>query len=230
MKRYIIYLGLLITLLSACEKAPVTPEKINDPLATTLLTPLKNEPCTTGTVISDTESTVTFTWKKSDFTDSYDVVIKNLESNAISTHNVAVPTAKINLPRNTPYSWHVVSKSAKSKETAKSEVWKFYNPGPSSLTYAPYPAEILSPLMNAIIPLTGKVSLSWSGSDADNDIKSYDVYFGINTTPPLLSANVLTGALNDLAVTTKKTYYWRVVTKDAKGNSSSTEVYQFSVD
>lgn len=230
MKSKLIHLVLIMVLLSACDKVPPTPEKVNDPVSATLLLPAKNEPCTTGLIISDTENTVTFTWNKSDFTDSYDLVLKNLESSTMTTLNVKTTTAKINLQRNAPYSWQIISKSAKSKETSKSEIWKFYNAGPTSVTYAPYPAEILTPVMNANInAATGKITLTWNGSDADNDIKSYDVYFGTSTTPVFL-ANVTTPTLTDVAIVAKKTYYWRVVTKDAKGNSSSSGIYQFNVE
>ncbi len=77
----------------------------------------------------------------------------------------------------------------------------------------------------------GKINLSWQGSDADNDITSYDVYLGTAAnTMALAKANVTDAFLNANIVVSGTVYYWKVVTKDAKGNTSDSGVFNFKVN
>ena len=173
-----------------------------------------------------------FKWNKSENTDSYELVLKNLESGTSTTHSAgAANQLVLTLSRNTPYSWHVISKLAASTTPAQSDTWRFYNAGPATSTYAPFPADALAPVMGANVSATaGKITLSWTGSDADNDIASYDVYLGTTNTPAILSSNVTASPLANVTVTANTTYYWKVVTKDSKGNTSDSGVYQFKVN
>jgi hypothetical protein len=135
------------------------------------------------------------------------------------------------LLRNTPYSWFVLSKSNSNAAPAKSEVWKFYNSGPVITSHAPYPAEITSPsFAQNVIAANGKINLTWVGSDADGDISDYDIHFGTETTPPLLLSKVKNMFLNDVTVAHGRVYYWKVLTKDSKGNTSESVVSQFKVN
>jgi hypothetical protein len=143
---------------------------------------------------------------------------------------VNVPNIEINLSRNTPYSWFVSSKSTKNTFIAKSESWKFYNSGPGLISYSPFPAEIISPKKNEVVqPISGNINLEWKGSDVDGDILNYDVYFGTSNSPLILSSKLTTNSLNNVAVKENTTYYWKVMTRDTKGNVSDSGLYQFSV-
>ena len=83
----------------------------------------------------------------------------------------------------------------------------------------------------SVTAVTGKISLSWVGEDADNDITAYDVYLGTAATNMLkIKEGVTTSVANDIAVSSGSTYYWKVNTKDSKGNTSSTEVHNFKVN
>src|SRR6185312_15385156 len=109
-----IILFVLIVVLQACggskHNAVIPP---SPPTKATLTAPTQNGVCVTGTVISSTQSSVTFTWNASDNTDSYDLVIKNLLTSASTTQNTAQTQATVTLSRGTPYSWYTVSKSTK---------------------------------------------------------------------------------------------------------------------
>ena len=229
--RYLLVLILLCTISWSCKKSS-SPEPVKNPAKSVLSFPAQNEACTTGTIISNTQSSIEFKWNKSENTDSYELVLKNLESGTITNHPAGANNQlTITLTRNTPYSWYIISKLAASTSPAQSETWKFYNAGPATSSYAPFPADALTPVMGANVTATGgKVTLSWTGSDADNDIASYDVYLGTTNTPAVLSANVKASPLADVAVNANTTYYWKVITKDAKGNTSDSGVYQFKVN
>ena len=220
----------IIVLLAGCTSDVFTPQSLL-PVKAALTFPAKDAICTTGTVLSATQSSITFTWNAAANTTSYEFTLKNLITAAIITQTTANTQLTITLLRNTPYSWYVTSKSTKINETAKSEVWKFYNSGPATVSYPPFPADIITPVLgqNLNAP-NGKINLTWAGNDVDNDIATYDVYFGETSTPILLQANIPTSFLNDVSVTSNKTYYWKVITKDSAGNRSSSILSQFKIN
>jgi hypothetical protein len=200
------------------------------PAQATLSFPEKDALCTSGTVISPTETTVILTWNASANTDSYDVVIKNLLTSTSTTQLSATNQKSLTLLRNTPYSWYVVSKSNSVTATAQSDTWKFYVAGLGSTNYSPFPATLISPAFGQTISGAKTANLVWNGNDVDNDIATYDVYFGTSTSPPLLQSNVANEFLNSITVAANTTYYWKIVTKDAQSNTSVSEIYQFKVN
>lgn len=209
---------------------PESPKPEIKPSAALLDLPLNNEVCTTGLIVSATESTISFSWKASENTESYDLFVKNLESGITSTISVNQSTASMTLKRNSPYLWYVTSKTTKSNSTAKSETWKFYNQGQGAKSYAPFPAEIIAPTMGESLSVTsGKIKLVWNGSDPDDDIVDFDIYFGISSSPLLLKSGVKESELQDVTIIQGTTYYWQVISKDGKGNTSESGIYQFKV-
>jgi len=212
----------------APEPNPPVPE-IPAPAKALLTAPAQNEACITGTDISASQSSVTFTWSAAANAESYDVVIKNLLTNTSSTHAATQTTLQIPLLKGTPYSWYVKAKTTKTTSTSQSDIWKFYNSGNAQTSYAPFPAEAINPAFGTNV-LAGKVTLKWTGSDVDDDIVSYAIYLGITSTPALLNGNVAVKELPDVTVSANTTYYWKVVTKDSAGNTSDSGVFQFKVD
>ncbi|RMZ49675.1 hypothetical protein EB822_11105 [Flavobacteriaceae bacterium PRS1] len=224
MKKVNIILTLLLIL--SCSKDEGNP----NPSATSLIFPDNNQECNQGIDVSGTNrSTVTFRWSASAKTDSYDVFLKNL--NTLSTISLSSLTTElaITIDKGTPYSWYVISKNMKVLETAQSETWKFYNAGDPIASYAPFPADLIAPAMASTLTGITSQNLSWSGSDIDNDIVSYDVYFDISNPPTALEGNTSSSNM-DVTVAAGNTYYWRVVTKDSQGNNSQSEIFEFRVE
>ena len=218
----------IILILTGCGGKKNNPQPA--PAAAVLTAPAQNEVCTSGTIISATESDVLFRWQSAANTSSYEIVVTNLLNSTTVNQSTAQPQISLNLLRNTPFSWYVISKSSSGGATAQSDTWKFYNSGPGLVTYAPYPAEITSPTFGQSIT-AATVNLSWKGSAVDNStIVNYDVYFGITSSPPLLKSNVADGFVNGVTVATKTTYYWKVITRDINGNTSDSGISQFSVN
>jgi len=221
---------LLTTIISGCGGGKNnTPQPPSPPAKAVLTAPAQNGICITGTVVSGTQSSVTFMCNAANNTDVYELVIKNLLTSTTSSQSTNKTQLAVTLLRNTPYSWYVKSISGQVSTTAQSDTWKFYNSGPGVAVYAPYPAEITAPIYGQIIN-AGTVSLTWTGSAVEGaKITGYDVYFGTTTTPALSKSNIIDSFVNNVAVTSGNTYYWRVVTKDENGNSSDSGLYQFSV-
>ncbi|WP_214072396.1 hypothetical protein [Mucilaginibacter sp. dw_454] len=223
--KHLLVLLLPLMVVCGCKKDNGTAP---NPGITVLSFPDQNSICTTGTIISDAESSITFKWAATQHTEFYEVHVKNLLTNTESSKNSDSNQLTVNLLRNTPYSWYIVSRSSKSLVSSKSDVWKFYNAGAGVESHVPFPADVIGPLYGNTVS-TGVTTLSWKGSDVDNDIVGYDVYLGTSATPPLFKSDVKTPYLNDVPVTAGNTYYWMIVTKDSQGNQSNSAIFQFSV-
>jgi hypothetical protein len=230
----LIYISIISLFLLACAGKGGDPEPevvIPAPAKATLSFPAKDAVCTTGTVLSASQNSVTFTWNTASNTDSYDLILKNLITGVSTTQTTTAVQLTITLATNTPYSWSITSKSTASPTATQSEIWKFYSAGTGITSYPPFPADITAPVLGQNLNATnGKINLTWTGNDVDNDITGYDIYFGETTSPALLQGNVTNSFLNDVSITANKTYYWKVVTKDAAGNSSSSVLSQFKIN
>jgi hypothetical protein len=214
--------------------APPTPPTptVNPPGAVTLSAPEKNKTCEPGAVISDTQREVSFSWAAAANAESYDMTITDLNTNTVTTvAGITGTSTKVNLNKGTPYSWKLTSKSTKTTQTGTSETWNFYLAGTGISNYAPFPATIVSPLPGATVTTkAGKVTLSWTGSDPENDKLSYTVSFDAvdgKQTPAAALTNI-TASTADVTVEAGKVYYWRIKTSDGS-NTSTTIVYQFKI-
>ena len=209
---------------------PIITPPAAPPAIVALEFPLENSECTEGSNITTTQSTITFNWLDSDHTDTYQLVLKNLETGVITNHNSNASQVDVAVLRGTPYSWYIISKNDDTTQTAQSATWKFYNAGEAISSYAPFSAELVSPIMGSALNATiTSTTLQWSGTDVDNDIVEYEVLFGTDN-PPTNSEGTLTASNITVTVSTGNTYYWRVITKDSQNNTSNSEIFQFKVN
>lgn len=205
------------------------PVPILNPEQALLVFPDNNSECTTGVEVSETESKITFDWQKAANTTSYKLIVKNLETNNTAEYAAVTDKFEVTISRGAPYSWYVVSNSNKTETTATSETWKFYVAGKGVENYVPFPAELTSPA-NAASLSTTSVTLEWTGSDVDYDIKEYDVYLDTTANPTTKVATVTNSKIENQVVVSGNTYYWKIVTKDEFGNASISKTFSFSVD
>lgn len=228
--RILIYILIGTILIAACGGKKQAP--IPEPSAVQLSIPINNEACVSSQTLSDTESKIKLSWAAAANAESYELSITDLLSKVEQKQSTITTEMELTLKRNTPYSWYVTSKSTKTVATAKSSVWKFYNPGPGATSYPPYPAEIVSPTMGqSVSPNAGKISFQWKGSDADNDLVNYDVYLGTSSSNvTVIKSQHTTTSLTDVSVNANTTYYWRVISRDGKGNTSDSGLYEFKTN
>lgn len=227
MKQYFLSL-LTLFLFSSCggnDDPPPTP------VAANLIFPLENSECTTGVSINETQSQVTFEWQASANTDSYTLSAINLDTNTPQTISTAATSASLSIGKGTPYSWSVTSLNSKSTQVVTSETWLFYNSG-FQTTYAPFPAQLVSPVSGFTVQksIANEVVLSWSGADVDNDIDNFEIFFS-EQNPPTTSVGNTTSTVTELAVSVESNiiYYWKVITTDLEGNASDSGVFEFKV-
>jgi hypothetical protein len=213
MKRCL-FLFLLMTI--ACKK-----EVIPDPEAALLIAPKNNDNCNTDVVVSDKQSQVNFVWQEAAHTDKYELVVRDILTNLDQKKLTTRLFSSMVLNRGKQYSWWINSKSEQTENTSQSKVWTFYLEGLPISSHFPFPAKLLSPENNAQISLdNGTYTLRWEVVDLDNDIKSYDVYLGVDPDDLNMAAEGLTTTSFSVDLTSDRYYYWKVTTKDLQGNIS----------
>jgi len=229
------YSVIILFLLMACGGESSTdgtppPLVVAAPSAATLVFPADNTECNEGVISStdETKSAVTFKWNESENTDSYEVNLRNINTNTSTKSNSTTNDATITIERGTPYEWFVVSKANGTNETASSVKAKFYNQGPGIENYAPFPAEAINPARGSTIASAASVNLQWTASDIDADIAGYTIFFGTETNPTTELGTTEESNL-DAPITSGTTYYWLVITTDSQSNSSTSEIFEFSV-
>ncbi len=226
MKRFFLCLGIL-GLVCSCGSDDPPPA----PVGANLVFPDQNSECTTGTSVNETLSQVTFSWQASANTDSYTLNAVNLDTNVPQTISTAATSASLSIAKGAPYSWSVTSRNTRSDQVASSETWLFYNAG-SQTTYAPFPAQLVSPVSGSTVQksLENEVVLMWQGADVENDITAYEVFFSTETNPTTPVGTTASGVMElNVGVTSGTVYYWKVVTTDSQGNSSDSGVFEFRV-
>jgi len=201
------------------------------PGTTTLSLPANNAACLQGTSASSTTASVSFAWRSSTNAASYQLVIKNLNTQASDTYTTKDTLYTASLAINAPYSWTITATNVSGK--TNSDSWKFYLSGAASSSFAPFAADLTSPMSGNTIASNGaasvQVTFQWTGSDPDNDIASYSLYLdNTNATTQVISSQTANTATQTL--TSGKTYYWKIVTTDKVGNTSVSVINSFRIN
>ena len=223
-----IILVFIIGIVISCSNEGSDPVPGIPPSSATPIFPDNNTECNEGTILSDNSSEVVFRWTVSANTDSYTLMIKNLDTDMTRSLNSNSNELAAPIQRGAPFSWSVISKSNSSSQTAESVVWKFYNAGLPKESHPPFPAEVIKPTSGSSIG-SGTITLEWESIDIDNDISSYEILLDTANPPILFAGNAATNSI-DVDVASGNIYYWKVITTDAVGNASDSEVFQFRVN
>jgi len=154
--------------------------------------------------------TPTFSWTAAAEAANYDVYYGTtspgtLQDNVTGT-SYTVPAA---LATSTVYYWKIVAKNAEGETTASGAPRSFTTtsvPAPGSFT--------LTGPTNGAADVSVTPTFSWSVASGAT---SYDIYYGL-TSPGMLQDNVTGTSYNvPPALYYNKTYYWKVVAKNAGG-------------
>ena len=137
------------------------------------------------------------------------------------------------LEGDTWYYWRVAAKDDKGGKSF-SEVWKFKTKSLRVINHPPNVPSNPKP-RNGDVNIPLNVKLSWDSEDMDGDMVYYDVYFSdlIGKVDSMsLETKIASGISNNFIIVDplaeNKTYYWRVVAKDDKGNSSIGPIWRFT--
>ena len=232
MKFHSAYSAIVVLLLASCDPdldIALDLDSGIQPSAVELIFPEDVSECTTGISLSDTESEVVFEWAPALVGDGYILTLIDLESSDVQTFETGDVTLPVILQKSTPYRWLVTTTLTGSRKFADSEEFVFFNAGPGSESYIPFPARNIAPGNGQVFPSgQARVTLIWEASDLDGDIREYDVFFGAENPPTLLREGVTESELQDVPVSAG-TYFWQIITRDQAGNESNSAVFEFTV-
>ncbi len=231
MKKLKIAFIFVVLLIVGCEAdTELTQAILPPPSKVELLFPEENEECTEGIIISETESEVVFDWSEAEMTDGYVISLTNLANGQEQVFESDSSSLPIQMLRGTPYRWRVDTFLESTQEVTQSDEESFYNAGPGVQSFIPFPATPIFPKDGEVLDSNETIiTLQWEASDLDNDITEYDIYFGTESNPPLLTSGVQTNSLANIDVEAGETHYWRILTRDAQGNESNSQIISFFV-
>lgn len=225
--RVVSFLLLSLCLLNSCSKdrSPAIPRQV------TLLYPENNSACITGVPITEQTNAVSFLWKPSKPATEYKIRVYEIGVGLFDSTTTAVPEVGFELDKGKAYSWQVTAYNALGESSPVSESWQFYNAG-AQRTYPPFPAVIQAPGSGASVyrDANGRITLSWSAADADNDLFEFEVSIG--TSPESMNISDVVPAQQtdlNLVLNSGTRYFWEVLCRDAQGNTSRSGVYDFKV-
>jgi hypothetical protein len=127
------------------------------------------------------------------------------------------------LAENTTYYWRVVVHDVEGFATA-GPLWTFTTRllnQPPAAPYHPTPAN------NATL-VAPDITLRWVGFDAEGDPLTYDVYFGTETVPPLVSSGQSEVTYHPGTLAHATLYRWQVVARDNHNHETRGPLWSFS--
>jgi hypothetical protein len=229
--KHILSFSVVLSLLTGCNTDEV-PAAL--PSEVSLISPLENQTCEEGINSEEDRSRIFFEWEPALNAQSYDLVVKDLETgvNFITYEEIYDTKKELELVHNRAYSWYVISKHSGSDETGVSPTWNFFFVGEPKENYAPFPASIIYPEFGESVDSSdGTVDLKWEASDPDGDNLMYTVYLDEVDGMQEPSENLSNFEDTDLSIQleTGKTYFWRVKSTDGSSSSYS-QIYKFTVN
>jgi nitroreductase len=75
--------------------------------------------------------------------------------------------------------------------------------------------------------ISTNVELSWTSSDPEGDIVTYDIYFGATSPPPRIVSNHPESTYNPGQLANLTTYYWQIIAFDEHGASTAGPIWSF---
>ena len=222
---YILVIGLIA---SSCGGGGGDEKTTNStPTVPTLVYPTDNLLCI--------DNSVEFKWNASTDADgetiTYQLQVATDSDFTSIAHTLTTTslTQTVALDEGVAYYFRVKATDTNSASSEYSSVNQFYTEGVGVTNYLPFTPTLVSPAISAVVQ-TSSVTLSWTASDVDNDVLTYDVYFGEVTPPTEQVATSQSATTLDVSLDSSKTYYWNVVVKDSNGGEAIGQVWKFTTD
>jgi hypothetical protein len=228
MKPALINISLVIAFLSiglfaSCgdDASPIAPEN-SPPRVPHLLEPADS---------SDyTREYLTVSWECSDPDGdevTYNVQLKENDDFVVYAGQTLLKTLDtgFGLLRNTMYTWRVVATDG--LENSESDWWTFFTP--DQFNEPPYEPADPSPADGAIDVQITSVHLTWSAGDPDqDDVLTYDVYFGTGGDPELVATGLTETSYALPALEYDTAYFWSVISTDSRNESAASPLWTFT--
>ncbi len=215
-KKYIFLL--LIVGLGSCggsDSSDPAPDEPNFPGKAQGTLPANGEPCSEFEEVpgDPSKASIFFKWTSAEFTRDYELKVFEGQNEVLREIFTSLETSIV-LDKGKSYSWSVTTKNDEGETS--SDTFSFTTPGEPVGNYAPYAAEITISFNIA----TSQMSLSWLGSDEDGDSLTYDVSIWQDGELLVTFNDLLSGAVDNVAVVQQSQYDIEVTSKDGFGNFS----------
>jgi hypothetical protein len=122
----------------------------------------------------------------------------------------------------TTYYWKIVAEDS-FNEVATGPIWSFTTRG----NIAPYTPSDPDP-SNGATDVSAFADLSWEGGDPDGDPVTYDVYFGTDGDPPLVSNGQSSETYDPGQLELTTTYFWKIVSEDNFDEQTTGPLWSFT--
>ena len=129
----------------------------------------------------------------------------------------------VNLETGKTYYWKIVAKDDKGG-ISESSIWNFKIKTPNRAPVISKDGVIKSDYSTS----RTSVKLEWESEDPDGDELSYDIYFGLDSNPPLIMSGYREKRYEVKNLETGKTYYWKIVANDNNGGIIESPVWKFT--
>lgn len=182
----------------------------------TLVSPRNNQECF-GTDLPNGKIRVAFDWEDVTGVSSYSLEYEDNVSGEQFMASSTDSSLNLDLEPGTQYTWKVTAND-ESGTAGTSDAFNFYTEGLAEENHVPFRVAITI-LNNG----DGTMTISWNGSDLDNDIEFYDVFFSTQD-PPASILSETTALTITRNVQSGITYYLNVRTVDRNGNFSDSKL------
>lgn len=229
----LIYTLAFSTVLWSCggggETPPPPPPENKAPSAPSLVYPTNNLLCI--------DNVLDFDWNSSTDPDgdalTYHIQVAKdaqFSQKAHDINNVSGSLKTLTLEKGVAYYWRVKAVDSKNASSDYSSVYQFYTEGEGISNHLPFSPVLVSPELSSVVT-ESTANLQWTASDVDTeDTLAYDVYFGTENPPSVLSSENQSATSLEVDLTSSTTYYWKVVVKDGQGGQTIGQIWSFSTD
>jgi hypothetical protein len=224
-----IFVGLIMFSCSGGSE-DVNPEPPNEenkaPTKPTLIYPTNNLLCV--------NNILEFEWNASTDIDGDAITYKieiakdNQFTQIAFNSNLSGTKTTYTLEKGIAYYWRVQATDTKKQSSEYSSIFNLYTEGVGVSNHLPFAPQLVRPEFNST-KTSGNITLEWLGSDTDNDPLTFDVYFGANNPPELVSQNQDSQSFT-VSTVALTTYYWKVVVKDDKGGEAIGQLWKFNTN
>jgi hypothetical protein len=125
----------------------------------------------------------------------------------------------------TEYFWQIIARDPRGLTTS-GPIWSFTTEEnlPPNVPSNPDPAD-------GATDVSIEKILSWDGGDPNSgDVVTYDVYFGIDSSPPLVDEDIEETEYDPGTMELATTYYWQIVSEDSQGLTADGDIWSFTTE
>jgi len=179
-------------------------------------------------------NTINFQWNASSDSDgdnityAVEIATDNQFTTIVKSGTITQTNKTYELTKGIAYYWRIKAKDSKGNSSNFSPVWNFYTEGDAVENHLPFMPNQIAPQNNSSLN-TATTNLEWSCSDTDNDVLTYDIYFGTTSTPTLIESKITTTTYT-VNLDANTTYYWKINATDIHDGKTLGQTWSFKTN